>query len=72
MIGKIIFPNIAGRAIVQRANDIYIVPALGYYKNQEVYFNLEEAKRMPSLLFAVEELHEYKLEESVKFIKENF
>lgn len=72
MIGKILFPNVNGRALIQAGNDIYIIQSLGYYRDQEVVFEPETALRMPSLLYAIDVLHSSDFTEVVKFIKSNW
>lgn len=71
-IVKIVIPNIKGKAIVQKANEIFIIKSAGYYKDQEVFIDFEDAIKFPSLLFALSTLYEDNFEEAVKFIKENF
>lgn len=71
-IVKIVVPNIKGKAIVQKGNEIFIIRAEAYYKDQEVFIDSEEAIKFPSLLYALSTLYEDNFEEAVKFIKENF
>lgn len=71
-IVKIVVPNIKGKAIVQKGNEIFIVRAGAYYKDQEIFIDSEEAIKFPSLLYALSTLYEDNFEEAVKFIKENF
>ena len=72
MVAKILFPNINGRAIVEVGKTIYVIKNNGYYRNQEIVIDEKEAFQMPSLLYAIEVVHKGKLEEAVKFIKENW
>jgi hypothetical protein len=71
-IVKIAFPNIKGKAIVQKGNEIFIIKASGYYKDQEIIIDSDDAIKFPSLLYALSTLYEDNFEEAVKFIKENF
>jgi hypothetical protein len=71
-IVKIAFPNIKGKAIVQKGNEIFIIKASGYYKDQEIVIDSDDAIKFPSLLYALSTLYEDNFEEAVKFIKENF
>jgi hypothetical protein len=71
-IVKVIVPNVKGKAIVQKGNEIFIIRSGAYYKNQEIFIDSEEAIKFPSLLYALSTLYEDNFEEAVKFIKENF
>ncbi|MCF7927205.1 MAG: hypothetical protein K9L74_06515 [Candidatus Izimaplasma sp.] len=69
---KIIVSNIKGKALAERENKIYIIPAEGYYRNQEIMINLDLAIQVPSLLHGIATLYNDDFEEAVKFIKENW
>lgn len=71
IIVKVIFPNVSGKAIVSSGNKIYIIPAMGYHKKQEVMIDVSSAILAPSLLYALAMAHEGSFEEAVKIIKEN-
>lgn len=71
-IARVVFGNIKGKAIVTCGSETYIVPSLGYHKDQEILIDTEKAIKAPSLLFALAMTYEGTFEEAVAFIKENW
>ena len=71
-IVKIVAPNINGKAIVDVNGDIYVIPALGFYKGQEIVIDIESAVYFPSMLYAMATLYNNDFSAAVEFIKENF
>jgi len=69
---KVVVPNIKGKAIIARLGDLYIIPAMGYYREEEMKYNLDNAVPVPSLLYAMAMLFNDNFEEAVGFIKENW
>lgn len=69
-MGKIIFSNKQGYAIIQDGEGkLYIGSVNGYYNGQELLFNRDNLKRMPSLLYAMVELGNITRQEIKDFIK---
>lgn len=68
----VILPNIKGKAVVSAAGSIYVIPAMGYHKDQEMLIDLDKALYFPSMLYAMATLYNDNFDEAVEFIKENF
>ena len=71
----VLIPNVKSKALVQSNNTgkYYIIPAYGYYRNEETKINLANGKEIPSFFYALGELFdENNLAEGISFIKENF
>ena len=69
-MGKIIFSNKQGYAIIQDGEgNLYIGSVNGYYNGQELLFNRDNLKKMPSLLYAMVELGNITRQEIKDFIK---
>lgn len=68
----VLLPNIKGKAVVSASGAIYVIPALGYHKDQEMMIDLDKALYFPSMLYAMATLYNENFDEAVKFIKENF
>ncbi len=68
---RIVIPNINGKAVAQQADSIYVLPADGFHKGQEMLVNKNKLIKVPSMLYALSILFEDNFAEAVKFIKEN-
>lgn len=68
----VLLPNIKGKAVISSGGAIYVIPALGYHKDQEIMIDLDKAIYFPSMLYAMATLYDKNFDEAVKFIKENF
>jgi len=72
MIAKVVIENISGRALIQTGNTLYIIPAQGFVKNQEMSFEPENGVEVPSILYGIAMMFKDDFPEAVKFIKKNF
>jgi hypothetical protein len=71
IIVKIVVPNVNGKAIAQSGDQIFILPADGYHKDEEVFVNRNGLIKVPSMLYALSIVFDDNFADAVKFIKEN-
>lgn len=69
-MGRVLFSNKQGFAIIEDGEArIYIGSVNGYYNGQELLFDRNNLKRMPSLLYAMVELGNITRQEIKDFIE---